>query len=75
MWGTTLPALRFCYGYGYGYGYGGGYGNNVVAWKVIAGIRPLPIVGAEVEYMDFGSGDGNNGYYEQLLPLQRELSP
>ncbi|MGC1387267.1 MAG: outer membrane beta-barrel protein [Steroidobacteraceae bacterium] len=56
-------------GYGYGcgpyacYGYGGNYGTNVVSWKVMAGIRPLPIVGAELEYMDFGSANGNNGYY------------
>ena len=56
-------------GYGYGcgpyacYGYGGNYGTSVVSWKVMAGIRPLPIVGAELEYMDFGSSNGNNGYY------------
>lgn len=53
-------------GYGCGgyYGcYGGGYGTNVVAWKVMAGIRPISIVGAELEYMDFGSSNGDNGYY------------
>src|SRR6202158_4692823 len=56
-------------GYGYGcgpyacYGYGGDYGTSVVSWKVMAGIRPISIVGAELEYMDFGSANGNNGYY------------
>ncbi len=55
-------------GYGYGcgpacYGYGGDYGTSVVSWKVMAGIRPLPVVGAELEYLDFGSSNGNNGYY------------
>jgi hypothetical protein len=47
----------------YDYGYYGGYHDHDVAWKAILGIRPLPIVGAEVEYIDFGSGNGNNGYY------------
>ena len=47
----------------YDYGYYGGYHDHDVAWKAILGIRPLPIVGAEVEYIDFGSGNGNSGYY------------
>src|SRR5882757_6942195 len=40
------------------------------AWKVLAGIRPLPFVGAEAEYIDFGhpsSADSSSvvgaGYY------------
>jgi hypothetical protein len=45
------------------YGYGGGFSDHDAAWKVIAGIRPLPIVGAEVEYIDFGNAGGNSGYY------------
>ncbi|HMK87176.1 MAG TPA: outer membrane beta-barrel protein [Steroidobacteraceae bacterium] len=47
----------------YDFGYFGGYHDRDAAWKVIAGIRPLPIVGAELEYIDFGSGNGNNGFY------------
>jgi len=47
----------------YDYGYGGGYHDHDAAWKAIIGIRPLPVVGAEVEYLDFGSGNGSNGYY------------
>ena len=47
----------------YDYGYYGGYHDHDAAWKAIIGIRPLPIVGAEVEYIDFGSGNGANGYY------------
>jgi Outer membrane protein beta-barrel domain len=47
----------------YDYGYYGGYHDNDVAWKAILGIRPIPILGAEVEYIDFGSGNGDNGYY------------
>jgi hypothetical protein len=47
----------------YDYGYYGGYHDHDATWKVLAGIRPLPIVGAEIEYIDFGSGNGDNGYY------------
>ncbi len=64
-----------CYGYGYGYGYGGGYGKQCRRLEGDAGIRPLPIIGAEVEYMDFGSADGNNGYYNNYYQLQSELAP
>jgi hypothetical protein len=59
--GTDNYANGNCYGYGYCYG--GAYGNNVLAWKAIAGIRPIPVIGAELEYIDFGSSNGNNGYY------------
>jgi hypothetical protein len=48
--------------YNYNYGYNGGFNNNL-AWKAIVGIRPLPVIGAEYEYIDFGSNSGNNGYY------------
>jgi hypothetical protein len=45
------------------YGYAGGFHDHDAAWKVIAGIRPIPIVGAELEYIDFGNAGGNSGYY------------
>ena len=67
--GASNVGNNYHYGNGYGYGcgryvcYGGDYGTSIVSWKVMAGIRPLPIVGAELEYMDFGSANGNNGYY------------
>jgi outer membrane protein with beta-barrel domain len=48
--------------YPYNYGYNGNFGNNLV-WKVMAGIRPISIVGAELEYIDFGSNNGHDGYY------------
>jgi hypothetical protein len=51
------------YNYNYGYnGYNGGYGNEV-AWKGMIGIRPIAFVGAELEYIDFGSSNGQNGCY------------
>jgi hypothetical protein len=42
---------------GYGYNDYYGYDNHQTAWKLIAGIRPIPPVGAEFEYIDFGSGE------------------
>jgi opacity protein-like surface antigen len=30
---------------------------------VLVGLRPLPFVGAELEYIDFGNAGGNDGYY------------
>ena len=47
------------------YGLPGYFNDHQTAWKVIGGIRPLPIVGAEVEYIDFGHPDhgyGANGF-------------
>ncbi len=56
-----------------GYGYGGsGYDyyhyhddDHHFGWKAIAGIRPLPIVGAEVEYIDFGHPGSDDYYYDR----------
>lgn len=33
------------------------------AYKVLAGIRPIPFVGAEAEYIDFGHPSSSDGYY------------
>jgi hypothetical protein len=44
-------------------GYGGGFHDHDAAWKVLVGMRPLPFVGAELEYIDFGNAGGNDGYY------------
>jgi hypothetical protein len=46
------------------YGLPGYYNDHQTAWKVIAGIRPLPILGAEYEYIDFGQPGNHNGYYD-----------
>jgi len=45
------------------YGLPGYYNDHQTAWKVIAGVRPIPFVGAEFEYIDFGQPNGLNGYY------------
>lgn len=44
------------------YGYPGYFNDHQTAWKAIVGVRPLPIVGAEFEYIDFGQPNVN-GYY------------
>jgi opacity protein-like surface antigen len=39
----------------------GDFAENHSAFKLMAGIRPIPIVGAELEYIDFGQPSGNLG--------------
>ncbi len=48
-----------------GYGYDAFYSDprHHFAWKAIAGIRPISIIGAELEYIDFGHPGGDGGYY------------
>jgi len=45
------------------YGLPGYYNDHQTAWKVMAGVRPIPYVGAEFEYIDFGQPSNDNGYY------------
>ena len=44
------------------YGLPGYFNDHETAWKVIAGVRPIPIVGAEFEYIDFGHPSNDYGY-------------
>jgi opacity protein-like surface antigen len=44
------------------YGYPGYYNDYQFAWKAFVGIRPISILGAEFEYIDFGEPNCN-GYY------------
>ena len=44
-------------------GFSGSFHDHDAAWKVIAGLRPISIVGAEIEYIDFGNAGGNSGYF------------
>ena len=39
------------------------------AYKVLAGIRPIPFVGAEAEYIDFGHPSSSDGYFDHLNGL------
>lgn len=43
------------------YGLPGYFNDHQTAWKAIAGVRPLPIVGAEYEYIDFGQPGNHYG--------------
>src|SRR3984957_6188080 len=42
------------------YGLPGYFNDHQTAWKAIVGVRPIPFVGAEFEYIDFGQ-PGNHG--------------
>jgi opacity protein-like surface antigen len=42
------------------YGLPGYFDDHQTAWKVIAGVRPIPILGAEIEYIDFGRPGRHN---------------
>jgi OmpA-OmpF porin, OOP family len=37
------------------YGYPYGYHSQQTGWQAMLGIRPIPFLGAELEYLDFGS--------------------
>jgi len=45
------------------YGLPGYYNDTEFAWKAIVGVRPIPFVGAEFEYIDFGQPGSYNSYY------------
>ena len=46
------------------YGFDAGYRHHT-GWKGMLGVRPVPILGLELDYMDFGGNHGNyySGYY------------
>lgn len=48
---------------GYNYNNYYGYQDYQTAWKLIAGLRPIGPVGAELEYIDFGRASNNSNYY------------
>jgi hypothetical protein len=42
----------------------GSYNETHGGWTVFAGIQPLPYVGAELQYLDFGHGSREQGDFE-----------
>jgi hypothetical protein len=53
------------YGFNSYYPYDGYYNSpdHHFAWKAIAGVRPISILGAELEYIDFGHPGSDSNYY------------
>jgi hypothetical protein len=49
------------------YGLPGYFNDSQVAWKAIAGVRPLPFIGAEYEYIDFGQPDTHGTYFDSAF--------
>jgi len=46
------------------YGYPGYFNDHHTAWKLIAGVRPISLIGVEYEYIDFGQPGTHRGYYD-----------
>jgi hypothetical protein len=46
------------------YGYPGYFNDHQAAWKVMAGVRPIAFLGAEIEYIDFGQPSTHRGYFD-----------
>ena len=44
------------------YGLPGYFNDHQTAWKLIAGVRPISILGAEFEYIDFGQPGNHHNY-------------
>ena len=56
---TVRSDRNFATDYGY-YDYDH---DHHTAWKAMVGIRPISLVGAELEYIDFGHPGGDDNYY------------
>ncbi len=48
----------------------GDFAQNHSAFKLMAGIRPIPIIGAEISYIDFGQPNGNLGSVPASVSLK-----
>jgi opacity protein-like surface antigen len=38
-----------------------GFHQTEAGWKALVGMRPIPLIGAELQYVDFGTPSDNNG--------------
>jgi opacity protein-like surface antigen len=60
-------------------GYFSGYGrydrDHHTAGEAVIGIRPIPIVGAEIEYIDFGHPGGDNSYDDRAYYYGPDTHP
>jgi hypothetical protein len=76
--GVGESTVRSDNGYGYNdsFGYGGYYSqDHHFAWKVAAGIRPIPAAGAELEYIDFGHPGSDGDYYSNTYYVGPDSHP
>jgi outer membrane protein with beta-barrel domain len=48
----------------------GSFRENHSAWKAIVGVRPVPIISAEAEYINFGHPNGNIGANPAAVDLK-----
>jgi opacity protein-like surface antigen len=60
--GVGESDIRSDYG-PYDYGFPGYHDEYQTAWKALIGVRPIAPVGAELEYIDFGSPRNYYSYY------------
>jgi len=49
--------------------------DHHTGWKAMIGVRPIPIVGAEVEYIDFGHPGSDDDYYNSYYNYGPDSHP
>jgi len=57
------------------YGLPGYFNDHQTAWKAIAGVRPIPFLGAEFEYIDFGHPSHDYGNYNSFANYGYDSHP
>jgi len=41
--------------------------HHPTGWTALLGLRPIPFIGGEIQYVDFGSGSASSGAFEQTI--------
>jgi hypothetical protein len=57
------------------YGLPGYFNDHQTAWKAIVGVRPIPFLGAEYEYIDFGHPSHDYGNYNSFANYGLDSHP
>jgi len=57
------------------YGLPSYFNDHQTAWKVIAGVRPIPFLGAEYEYIDFGHPSHDYGNFNSFANYGLDSHP
>jgi opacity protein-like surface antigen len=58
-----------------GFGLPGYFNDHQTAWKGIIGVRPIPYVGAEFEYIDFGQPGNHGGGFSNTAANGLDTNP